>query len=83
MCRWSGKEVEWNESWPVGRTDKLNGNGLLAARCEAWEEARQYFSPSVLLTYPKEKPCFALEIGRYMRGVDLLELQLSEKIPFR
>ena len=34
----------------------------------------------VLLTYPKKEPGFTEENGRHMRGVDLLEAELSEKI---
>ena len=43
MCRWSGKEVGWNQSWPIRRADKLSGNGLLAACLAIWEEAKHDF----------------------------------------
>ena len=40
MHRWSRKEVEWNQGWPIRRADKLSANRLsIALRYAAWKEA--------------------------------------------
>ena len=81
-CGWQTCQTNRQHPAPRAEGRKTTGDGMKFQHKPVdwgvWHGI--FFPPRVLLIYPRDKPFFAWEIGWYMRGVDLVEVQIISEI---